>query len=584
MNPDRPFAPGRQTVVFVLRRLVADSPPTLLWLERIRAFEEAGWATHVAFIRADPDLEAKVEALRSAERLPGGTDVHHFALRDRRVRPAWWAPRPAGEPVEARIGDWLDWLTGAVPGAAVIADEPASYAYVAAMTNPLVARIAALHDPEDGPTHVDAPEQDQDPDSDPGPDNEPRPTTAELLAAFDGVALPDRALSEDVRAAIGPGPRIVVIPATRDSSGGGPGGNPAKSATSAAPATWATWVTFAADLAQRACDHRSPSLLIESVATSSRILRLTGVLADNASTLDSWSFDLPTLVEPAGWITDPPPVVSAEDADSDDPPVHPHAAGPTREVVCEMRSNAMAFVANRQGPFVIEYGDGTNVVPLRTTAFDRRLIASRAGNATMVRQADGTVHVSALPELLYAHIVEGRLLIQAGANGTPSDITHALGWGCDVDWADLTATPQGATFTGRLRATNIAPADDSPPSICVSDVGGYSRSVGALHYVGEPTIEGLSWSRPVAGVLETDPLVATTDLSGGALSLHVGFRGMLVPVGGLWTHGQRARMHLTCPRGSVTLLPSPGGRVLVAPGRGYRARTSGAIRRALSRG
>ena len=64
----------------------------------------------------------------------------------------------------------------------------------------------------------------------------------------------------------------------------------------------------------------------------------------------------------------------------------------------------------------------------------------------------------------------------------------------------------------------------------------------------------------------------------GALSLHVGFRGLLVPIGGLWTHGRRSPMHLTCPRGMVTLLPSPGGRVLVAPGRGYRARASGAIR------
>ena len=575
MNPDRPFAHGRPTVVFVLRRLVADAPSTQLWLERVRVFEDAGWATHAALIRADPNLDATVEELRASGKLPESTGVHHFALRDRRIRPAWWAPQPTGEPVETRIGDWLDWLTGEVPGCVVIADESASYSYVAAMSNPLVARVAALHDSQDEPVQADAPGQDPDPDCAPAPDTEHRSTTAQLLSAFDGLVLPHRALSEELGATVGPGSKLVVIPTTGASSRDGRGGS---------PAAWATWVSFAAELAERACDHRSPSLLIDSVATSSRILRLTGILADDASSLDSWSFDLPGLVEPAGWITDPPPVVSAEDADSDDPPVHPHAAGGTREVVCELRSNALAFVANRQGPFEIVYADGAHDVPMLTTAFDTRLIASRAGNATMQRQPDGTVRVSALPELLYAHIVEGRLLVQIGAEGTPSDITHALSWGCDVDWADLTATPEGATFTGRIRATNIAPADDSPPSICVSDVGGYSRSVGALHYVGDPTIDGLSWSRPVAGVLETDPLVATTDLSGGALSLHVGFRGMLVPVGGLWTHGQRTRMHLTCPRGSVTLLPSPGGRVLVAPGRGYRARISGAIRRALSRG
>ncbi len=171
-------------------------------------------------------------------------------------------------------------------------------------------------------------------------------------------------------------------------------------------------------------------------------------------------------------------------------------------------------------------------------------------------------------ELLLATNVDGRLLVRIGADGAPSDITHALDWVVDIDWANLTATPEGATFTGVLRATGIAPADDSPPAICVADVGGFSRTVGLLHYTAEPTIDDLDWSAPVAGVIETDPLVATTDLARGALALHVGFRGLLVPIGGLWTHGRRSPMHLSCPRGVVTLLPSPGGRVLVAPGEG----------------
>ncbi len=575
MNPDRPSADGRPVVVFVLRRLVAGGPPTALWLERLRVFAAAGWATHAAFIRTDPDLEDTITALRSSGQLPASTGTHHFALRDRRIRPAWWAQRPTDEPVQARIGDWLDWLTGEVPGCVVIADESASYSYVAAMSNPLVARVAALHDSQDEPVHADAAGQVPDPDSVLGPNSEPPAASAEPLSAFDGLVLPHRAMSDEVGAALAPGPKVVVIPTTSAGPLEGRG---------ASPAAWATWVTFAGDLAQGACDHRSPSLLIDSVATSSRILRLSGVLADDSSSLDSWSFDLPTLVEPAGWITNPPPVVSDEDAEPDDPPAHAHAADATRDVVCELRSNALAFVANRQGPFSISYTNGTDAIPMLTTDFDTRLIASRAGNATIARRPDGTVWVSALPELQFAHIVEGRLLVQMAEAGTPTDITHALSWGCDVDWADLAATPEGASFTGRLRATRIAPADDSPPSICITDVAGYSRPVGALRYVGEPAIDGLSWSRPVAGVLETDPLVATTDLSGGALSLHVGFRGMLVPVGGLWTHGHRSNMRLTCPRGSVTLLPSPGGRVLVAPGRGYRARTSGAIRRVVSRG
>ena len=311
---------------------------------------------------------------------------------------------------------------------------------------------------------------------------------------------------------------------------------------------------------------------------------MPGVLADSSTGLTAWSCELPGLAEPAGWLSDPPPVSGVEDVEDEDLPVHPHAAGPTREVVAQIRSNALAFVANETGPFRVEFTDGTTRVPLLTTGFEPRIIAARVGNATLERQPDGSVWVSPRPELLLATNVDGRLLVRIGEDGAASDITHALDWVVDIDWADLAPTPEGATFTGVLRATNIAPADDSPPAICVADVGGFSRTVGLLHYTGEPTVEGLDWTAPVAGVIETDPLVATTDLARGALALHVGFRGLLVPIGGLWTHGRRSPMHLTCPRGMVTLLPSPGGRVLVAPGKGYRARTSGAIRGVARRG
>ncbi len=349
-------------------------------------------------------------------------------------------------------------------------------------------------------------------------------------------------------------------------------------------AVWSRWTAMAGELADRACDHREPSLLVESLTTTTRVLRMPGVLADSATGLTAWSCELPGLEEPAGWLIEPPPVSGMEDVEDEDLPVHPHAAGPTREVVAQVRSNALAFVANEVGPFRVEFTDGTTTVPLLTTGFEPRIIAARVGSATLERQPDGSIWVSPRPELLMATNVDGRLLVRIGADGAPSDITHALDWVVDIDWSDLAPTPQGATFTGVLRATNIAPADDSPPAICVSDVGGFSRTVGLLHYTGEPTVDGLDWSAPVAGVIETDPLVATTDLAGRALALHVGFRGLLVPIGGLWTHGRRSPMHLTCPRGMVTLLPSPGGRVLVAPGKGLRARTSGAIRGVARRG
>jgi hypothetical protein len=341
---------------------------------------------------------------------------------------------------------------------------------------------------------------------------------------------------------------------------------------------------MATELADRVCDHRSPSLLVESLSTTSRVLRMPGVLADSASGLTAWSCELPALVEPAGWLVEPPPVSGVEDVDDEDLPVHPHAAGPTREVVVHLRSNALAFVANETGEFRVEFTDGSTTVPLLTTGFEPRIIASRVGAATLARTPDGSVWVSPRRELLRATNVDGRLLVRIGEDGPPSDITHALDWVVDIDWANLTATPEGATFTGVLRATGIAPADDSPPAICVADVGGFSRTVGLLHYTAEPTVDNLDWTAPVAGVIETDPLVATTDLARGALALHVGYRGLLVPIGGLWTHGHRSPMHLSCPRGVVTLLPSPGGRVLVAPGKGYRARTSGRLRGVIGRG
>ena len=749
MISDRPFADGRHTAVFVFNELKADGGRlTQFWLARLRAFAEAGWATHAVLINKDAHLQRTVRGLVDDGRFPADTCLHHYALRDRRIRASWWGPLPPGGSIDPRVGDWLDWLTAQVPGAVVFADSPAAYPYLAAMTNPQVARVAGVH-----LNHLTGPKPGQDPAR-----AVMTPRFAERFAdqqgAFDALVVLTEAQAQDLRTRFGADtPTLVIPPAvaapaptlgsgfdpgpdaprrcilsfgpletasrhdhvlraaqpamvadpglTLDVVGEGDGSDallalaeelgmaervrivtptsdeyapfegalltvwagrresfplailrsmgagvpvvaydvaygPAELITapevgalvrsgdvegltaaisrrvgaSASPTTpsphdevvaaagavlrrtdpravWARWTAMAAELADRACDHRTPSLLVESLTTTARVLRMPGVLADSSTGLTAWACELPGLAEPAGWLTDPPPVSGVEDVEDvedEDLPVHPHAAGPTREVVALVRSNALAFVANETGPFRLEFTDGTTTVPMLTTGFETRIIAARVGNATLERQPDGSVWVSPRPELLLATNVDGRLLVRIGEDGAASDITHALDWVVDIDWANLAPTPEGATFTGILRATNIAPADDSPPAICVADVGGFSRTVGLLHYTGEPTVEGLDWSAPVAGVIETDSLVATTDLARGALALHVGFRGLLVPIGGLWTHGRRSPMHLTCPRGMVTLLPSPGGRVLVAPGKGYRARTSGAIRGVASRG
>jgi glycosyltransferase involved in cell wall biosynthesis len=743
---ERPFADGRHTAVFVFNELRADGGRlTQFWLARLRAFAGAGWATHAVLINKDAHLERTVEALVADGQFPADTGLHHYALRDRRIRASWWGPLPPGGSIDPRVGDWLDWLTAQVPGAVVFADSPAAYPYLAAMTNPAVARVAGVH-----LNHLTAPEPGQDPAM-----AGMTPRFAERFAdqqeAFDALVVQTEAQAADLRARFGPDTPVLVIPPAVPAPAPVLGGAPAaggdgsprrivsvgplesgarhhhvlraahpalladpglvldivgdgdegdalaalavelglagrvrilapppddhapfegaaltvwagrresfplailrslavgvpvvaydvrygpaelltapeagelvasgdierlaaaigrwagatarpggssradevRSACAAvlrrtdARSVWPRWTAMAAELADRACDHRQPSLLVESLSTTTRVLRMPGVLADSATGLTAWSCELPGLEEPAGWLVDPPPVSGVEDVEDEDLPVHPHAAGPTREIVAVVRSNALAFFADETGPFRVEFTDGTSTVPLLTTGFEPRIIAARVGNATMERHPDGSVWVSPRPELLLAHNVDGRLLVRIGEDGAPSDITHALDWVVDIDWADLAPTAQGATFTGVLRATNIAPADDSPPAICVADVGGFSRTVGLLHYTGEPTIEGLDWTAPVAGVIETDPLVATTTLARGALALHVGFRGLLVPIGGLWTHGRRSPMHLTCPRGMVTLLPSPGGRVLVAPGKGMRARTSGALRGLVSRG
>jgi glycosyltransferase involved in cell wall biosynthesis len=749
VTPERPFVDGRRTAVFVLNELRVDGGQlTQMWLARLRAFAEAGWATHAAHINKNPQLDAVVATLVDAGQMPADTVVHHYAKRDRGVRASWYGRLPEGVSADPRVGDWLDWLTGQIPGAVVFADSPAAYPYLAHMSNPLIARVAGIH-----VSHLAAGARGTDPISSPlAPRFEDR--FAPWHGEFDALVVPTAAQAADLRARFGEDLPLVTIPPAvpaphRPAAAAGPSGADADDADrpgspvppgvrrivataplepgshhedairafhavagthpdavlqivgegdiaaeleslagelglsgrvwiippgpdpdapfpGAAATVWtgrrealpqvivrslhhgvpvvardvkygpvelltdpelgdlvcstselaealdrrlraghdpeavrasaapllrrtdpaevgARWVALAHELADGACDHRSPSLLVESVNTNARVLRMPGILADSGSSLAAWSCELPGLVEPAGWLTEA--TRTAPGDDDEEQATHPHAAGPTREVVVQLRSNALAFVVTETGePIRLDFTDGAMSAPLLTTAFQDRVIASRVGNAILARRPDGTVWVTPLPELVYASNVDGRLFASAEPGGTPSDITHAVSWGVDIAWSDMRATPQGAAFTGILRAVGIAPAEGSVPSICVPDVGGYSRVVGELHYLDEPTATGQEWAARVGGVIEVDALTATTTLARHALSMHVGFRGLLVPVGGLWTHGQRSPIHLACPRGEVTLLPSPGGRILAAPGKGYRARASGVARALVRRG
>jgi glycosyltransferase involved in cell wall biosynthesis len=713
--------------VFVFNELRVDGGRlTQLWLARLRAFAGAGWATHAAMINKDPDLARSVATLVGDGQMPADTVVHHYAQRDRRIRPAWYGPYPPGTTMDDRVGDWLDWLTARVPGAVVMADSPAAYPYVARMTNPLVARIAGIHlnhlaaddpgagDPAQGrltsrfaerfatcqeqfdalvvmtagqaadlrrrfgedtpvvtiPPGVPAgPAPPGDGATSDGPRRivsvgplEPSARHEDALHTLRAVAAehPDvrldivgegerspelATLAEELGVADRvtirtPGPdaddpfrgaALSVWTGSRDacplaiirSLGQGVGvvardvrygpaelltdpilGEPVDSVEALAAAVrrrlaqpndaaevriaagpllrrtdpaavGQRWAALAASLADDVYDRRTPRLLVEEMSTATRVLRLAGVLAESNNDLAAWSCELPGLIDPAGWLAEPAPTGEADGI---------RAPGPTREVLVQLRSDALAFVAVETGqPYRVEFTDGTSTAPLLATGFSDRIIASRVGTATLSRRADGSAWVAPTAELMMATNLEGRLLVRTGPDEPASDVTHAIDWIVDLDWADMTPVPEGTAFRGVLRAVGIAPADDSPPAICVTDVGGFSRVVGVLRYEAEPSVRGTEWTAPVAGVLETEALAATTHLARRALALHVGYRGVLVPVGGLWTHGERAPIRLSSPRGEVTLLPSPGGRVLAAPGRGYRARVSGAMRAVVGR-
>ena len=108
--------------------------------------------------------------------------------------------------IDARVGDWLDWLTGQVPGAVVFADSPAAYPYLAAMTNPLVARVAGVH-----LNHLTAPAEGQHPAM-----AAMTPRFAERFAdqqgAFDALVVLTEGQAEDLRTRFGADTPTLVIP------------------------------------------------------------------------------------------------------------------------------------------------------------------------------------------------------------------------------------------------------------------------------------------------------------------------------------------------------------------------------------
>lgn len=728
----RPQADGRRSAVFVFNELRADAGRlTRLWLARLRAFDEAGWATHAALINRDPELEATVARLRDEARLPRGTRVHHFAQRDRRIRPQAWATPPAGESIDPVVADWLDWLTEHLPGAVVFVDSPAAYPYVAGMGNPLVSKVAGIHLNHLHSSHEQGADQ-----------RSLTPRFAErftpVARAFDAVVVMTDAQAADLRGAFGADLPIVVVPPAipgvahprREPATGslvvsvgelapgtrhgdviralpaiaaevpdvrleihgsgphlspllhlarelgvddrvtvvpaGPSALPFETAAVAvwvgkrestplslvralascvpvvaydvaygpaqlvepgrtgvlvpdgdvpalaegvlqvlrdpaiaaytaeqAPAfalrhqdstVWPRWIELAAGLEDRRWPREEPMVLASSVTSTDRIFRLPGVLVNSRQSYQQWSVQLPLLTERAGFLSDPLVKGSWNDTkrELDLTPNDQLVRG----IIVHLRSNALAFVAmNTEQEHTLELTDGAgDRAPLLSYPFEPVLLASKIGNALLVRNPDATVSIRPTSQLVYADTVDGRVHSRPDERSQPTDVTHALAWLVDVDWADLHVTDEGAEFAGTLRAEHIAPHANAMPAICVRDAGGYSRVVGQLEFRGEPTIDQTTWQVAVGGVIRADPLVATTQIARGALALHVGLRGLLHPVGGLWTHGRRISLYLTCPRGSVTLLPSPGGRVLAAPGRGVRARTLGFAKSVVGRG
>ena len=134
-------------VVFVLHRLgLRTGGLTKAWLGRVRLFEAAGWAVHVALISDDPEIDETVRVLRLENRLPGSVQVHHFS-RDRRGPPGRVSARlrHPWHPGQAEsVAAWLD-RVASPDGALLFSDSPVGYPHLAKMVNPRVARVYVVH-------------------------------------------------------------------------------------------------------------------------------------------------------------------------------------------------------------------------------------------------------------------------------------------------------------------------------------------------------------------------------------------------------------------------------------------------------
>ncbi len=566
----RPFADGRLTMVLVRGSLALDgAAKASRWLSRLQAFDAAGWATHAVLIDDDDDLLGTADSLRARGSLPEGTAVHHFAMRDRRVRASWWPtirPGEPPEPIDALVGDWLGWLIGHIPGAVLVTDAPDCYPYLAQTPSPLVARVAEI---PSGPVATEP------------ADLAPIPAVVAAsdgpLARFDAVVVATEAEAQALQTTFDPGTRVLVIPP------GAPAGAPASPAGSAEdeldPAGWAPWIQLAEELSDRVCDRRTPSLLLESMGTTSRVLRARGILASSEAQLADWVCRLEGLANPAGWLSG----ARARQDDDENVPEELHTIGSTRDVVCQLRSNALAFVAKRNGPFRIDFSDGAASVPMMSTGFEPRIIVSKVGSATLVSRVDGTVWVTPREEIVRAEADDGSFVARI-EDGPTSDVTYAVNWVLDVDWASGRHSRGARTFPGTLRGSITAPAEGSLPAICVTDVAGYSRPVGALRPAAVMSVDGLAWSLPVHVVLRADPVVATTALVDEQLALHLGYANFLEPIHELRAKGALPPQLLYSRRGSATLLPAPDRSVVVAPGTRYRALAGNVVRRTGLRG
>jgi glycosyltransferase involved in cell wall biosynthesis len=145
--PDtRPDLTGHPVALFVFSNLREQKGGlTRAWLRRLSVFHEAGWDTHIATIHPQPEIDETLDAWRGRGWLPAATSVHHYQRRDKRFRPSWSRRTDETFTRDDRVADWLDWLVGRLPGVVVFADSPVTYAPVAMMRAPYIARIMTVH-------------------------------------------------------------------------------------------------------------------------------------------------------------------------------------------------------------------------------------------------------------------------------------------------------------------------------------------------------------------------------------------------------------------------------------------------------